>query len=128
MRGNPPYTRTKKTQQEPTTTETYDVTKSSRVGSVRSVYFIETSQPVRSGHHPTDWRHCIHRNRGRYLYIDCYSLTTCSMGFLRHASYQVINSREELLQDRRRIRLAVADNQINCGYILSFAKTPSGAK
>src|SRR2546425_9092059 len=117
MRGKPPYTRTKKTQQEPTTMETYDVTRSSRVGSVRSVYFIETSYLVRSGHHPTDWSHGIHRSRGRYFYIDCYSLTTCSMGFLRYASYQVINSREELLQDRRRIRLAVADNQINCRYI-----------
>ena len=43
MRGNPAYTRTQKTQQEPTTTETYEVTRSSRVGSLRSVYFIETS-------------------------------------------------------------------------------------
>src|SRR5438067_6514992 len=39
------------------------------------------------------------------------------MGFLRHARYQVINSREESLQDRRRIRLAVPDHQINRGYI-----------
>jgi hypothetical protein len=43
MRGIPPYTRTKETQQEPTTTATYEVARSSRVGSVRSVYFIETS-------------------------------------------------------------------------------------
>src|SRR5881296_1873624 len=49
MSGNPPYTRTKKTQQEPTATETYEVTRSSRVGSVRSVYFIENSLPVRIG-------------------------------------------------------------------------------
>src|SRR5437870_4525842 len=30
MRGNPPYTQTKKNQQEPTTTETYEATRSSQ--------------------------------------------------------------------------------------------------
>ena len=55
-------------------------------------------------------------DRRRWCYLLPAEPPLISMGLVRHASDQVINSREEQLQDRRRIRLAIADHQINRGY------------